>query len=524
MLRILRTLWLCTWGFISVCTAGHAATTVTLSSDKSSVAYGGGFALSVRIVTDVAACPAYGAHGPVTIEVDGVAVLPSDVWYYAPSSTCWGDVYMLDLQHTDYDVPLGSHAVTVAYTPDGASVPAARSDPVMLAVLPLASATTDAGMVKAGIMDQRPGFSMTWYCSAKSVQVHGASPVAPPGGTTLAPGVVEYQASGCYVDCGFLCPPYTPEPQQRVQVTMPTPIPSGARFWSYSTGPGVPALWLPLTAVVEGNAATFFVAGGYHQAALSGYIAMSVAEFSPQVADLWWAGPAENGWGMSISQNADRLFIGLFIYRSDGTPLWVVIPGGTWNEQHTVFTGDIYQPSGSWFLEYDASRLAVGTSIGKGTLTFASDRAATFDYTINGASGRKSMQRQAFGDPATASKPRYGGMWWGGDAQRGWGLAMAQQGDALFSVWFTYDRSGAPTWFVMPAGTWMSPAPSAWSFTGPLYRTTGSPWIGGPYDASRLAVVPVGTMTFSFGDVDHAAMDYTVDCLQCGTSIERQPF
>ena len=44
--------------------------------------------------------------------------------------------------------------------------------------------------------------------------------------------------------------------------------------------------------------------------------------------DMWWAGSAENGWGMSLVQHNDTLFGALYIYDRTGKPIWVVMPGG----------------------------------------------------------------------------------------------------------------------------------------------------------------------------------------------------
>src|SRR6185503_19971412 len=45
----------------------------------------------------------------------------------------------------------------------------------------------------------------------------------------------------------------------------------------------------------------------------------------------------------------------------------------------------------------------------------------------------------------------YQGLWWNPN-ESGWGVNIAQQGDVWFAAWYTYDRSGKPTWFVMPRG------------------------------------------------------------------------
>lgn len=236
--------------------------------------------------------------------------------------------------------------------------------------------------------------------------------------------------------------------------------------------------------------------------------------------DLWWAGTQENGWGMSITQHGSMLFNALYVYDDLGRPLWVVMPGGSWNAAFTAFSGPLYIPSGSWFGNYDASRLAVGAPVGAATLTFTGPGTATLDYTINGVTGRKSIVRQPFGPTDSTPVATFGDLWWGGTAQNGWGVAINQQYRTLFSVWYTYDTAGRNVWYVIPGGAWTA----ANVFSGTAYRTSGSPWLGAPYDRAALALQGVGTVTFTFHGRDTATMSYTVDGVTQSKAIVRQPF
>ena len=237
--------------------------------------------------------------------------------------------------------------------------------------------------------------------------------------------------------------------------------------------------------------------------------------------DLWWAGGQENGWGMSLSQHGATIFGAMYIYDAQGQPLWVVLPAGSWDASGSSYSGALYIPSGSWFGNYDASRFVANPAVGNATITFTSASTATLAYTINGVSGAKSIQRQAFG-PLDLSTPiaSYGDLWWGGTAQNGWGVAINQQYRTIFAVWYTYDQTGKTVWYVVPAGTWTA----ANAYTGTAYRTTGSPWIGAPYNPNALNAQPVGTVTFSFTDLNNAVMSYTIDGVSGSKPITRQPF
>jgi len=79
------------------------------------------------------------------------------------------------------------------------------------------------------------------------------------------------------------------------------------------------------------------------------------------------------------------------------------------------------------------------------------------------------------------------------------------QGDsgALFGAWLTYDTfNSAPAWYVMPAGTWVTPT----RFRGILYTTTGTPadlaWKG-----SDLQVAPFGVLTLDFTSASGATFE-----------------
>ena len=128
--------------------------------------------------------------------------------------------------------------------------------------------------------------------------------------------------------------------------------------------------------------------------------------------------------------------------------------------------------------------------------------------------------RQPFGVVDSTPVASYGDLWWGGASQNGWGVAINQQYRTLFCVWYTYDTNGAPAWFVVPGGQWTN----ATTFTGTAYRTTSSPWLGHPYDASALGFSAAGSVTFSFTDLSHAVMTYTIDGVTQSKPITRQAF
>jgi hypothetical protein len=245
-----------------------------------------------------------------------------------------------------------------------------------------------------------------------------------------------------------------------------------------------------------------------------------VLEPAVGMQDLWWAGAAESGWGMSLVQHPSGvLFSVIYAYGATGEPTWYVMPGGTWNSDHTVISGPLYSPRGAPWSAYDANRFVPGEPAGNATLTFFDVNTAALDYEISGVAGHKNISRQGFGRPDGLSRPSLSDMWWGGVAQNGWGIGLLQQQGSLFTVWYTYDVIGAPTWFVIPDGSWSDVN----TYSGRVYRTTGSPWLAAPFDPSKTIATDVGSLTWHF-TLAGATLAYTVDGIAGTMDLVRQPF
>jgi len=242
--------------------------------------------------------------------------------------------------------------------------------------------------------------------------------------------------------------------------------------------------------------------------------------------DLWWAGSAENGWGMTITQHRDTLFVAFFVYANDGRPVWLVLPGGTWDFQHKAYSGEIYYPTGTPYYGYDALAFAPGTAVGQARIEFTSPSTAKLDVSMNYMTMTKLVSRSVFAPGAPTNN--YSDLWWGGKSQDGWGLAVTQQGEKLFAVWYTYDAVGSPTWFVMPdsspctvqAGCVEGGGPG---FTGKAYSTRSSAWYGKTYDAAQFVATEVGTMSLQFG-ANASTLRTSINGHAQVQAIERQGF
>jgi len=115
----------------------------------------------------------------------------------------------------------------------------------------------------------------------------------------------------------------------------------------------------------------------------------------------------------------------------------------------------------------------------------------------------------------------YQGIWWGYPAgsESGWGINFSHDGNVIFATWFTYDATGAPTWYVV-AATMTAPR----VYTGTLYTGTGPAFSAMPWDPAQVAPVAVGTATFTFADFNRATFAYTIGAVMQEKQITRQFF
>jgi hypothetical protein len=283
---------------------------------------------------------------------------------------------------------------------------------------------------------------------------------------------------------------------------------------SLATGRGVVVAWHVGTVGVISEARFFFT---------------NTAPTTPpkNYQDMWWGGPEQSGWGVSVTQHDSKIFAVVFAYDANGAPTWHVIPqpsfaGGFGRS----LQGPSYQPRGTPYYAYDASRLEVGQRYGFSQIEFIGGKEARlfmsgahFGGDSNQGLAGQGLVRQVFTVNPDIPLRGVGDMWWGGPSQNGWGIAIHEQPGALFSVWLTYGDDGNPTWFVMPGGAWTG----ANEYSGQIYRTRSSAFLETPYDATKLQLIPVGTYRLRF-DGNNATFEYAVEGRSSTLPLTRQPF
>ena len=122
--------------------------------------------------------------------------------------------------------------------------------------------------------------------------------------------------------------------------------------------------------------------------------------YSTDFSDMWWVGPEEDGWGLNVTQQGEILFVTLFVYGTDNSARWFVVPAMAPTVSQPVtgtrFSGDLHQTTGPWFGgTFNPSQVA-GNVVGTATITFDSASTGTLSYSVHGTPVVKAIQRQTF--------------------------------------------------------------------------------------------------------------------------------
>lgn len=116
----------------------------------------------------------------------------------------------------------------------------------------------------------------------------------------------------------------------------------------------------------------------------------------PGIGGMWWGGPSQAGWGVSIMEQPGGVFAVWFTYDANGDPTWFFMPTGSW-ENATTYSGTLYKTHSSpWFGgNYDPSKLTI-TSVGTFRFRFVNTDNATFEWTAEGHSGSSGLVKIEF--------------------------------------------------------------------------------------------------------------------------------
>jgi len=142
-------------------------------------------------------------------------------------------------------------------------------------------------------------------------------------------------------------------------------------------------------------------------AALAQCPAEAANAIASDISDMWW-NSSESGWGMNATQQANILFITLYVYSADGKAHWFVAPdmvGDLSNPSSAsfVFGGALYETTGPVFSAAVFNPIAVNARlVGTAQFTYTPPLAGTLAYTVDGVQVTKQVRREtwAVNDPS----------------------------------------------------------------------------------------------------------------------------
>src|SRR4029079_9017781 len=136
------------------------------------------------------------------------------------------------------------------------------------------------------------------------------------------------------------------------------------------------------------------LAAAFATAALCSFAQPASASQGTNFSDQWW-NPSESGWGASLLQQYDTLFVDLFVYASDGRPQWYT--AAIYHQAQSgrsLFTGDLYVAAGPWFGAFWNPAAFTARKVGTMQFGASSTDFATLTYSVDGIVVSKAVQRQ----------------------------------------------------------------------------------------------------------------------------------
>ena len=233
---------------------------------------------------------------------------------------------------------------------------------------------------------------------------------------------------------------------------------------------------------------------------------------APNYQGLWW-NAGESGWGINFAHSGDQIFATWYTYDTTGRAWWLTMLAARTTPTGSAYAGTLYASSGPPFNNFIPP--ATATAVGSGTLTFTDVNTGSFAYSVNGVSQTKAITRYDLGTgpqvtctysattPNFAAATNYQDLWWTA-AEPGWGINFAQQGNAIFATWYTYNADHTPLWLsalVQRQGTTSV-------YSGAMYQNSGSRFDA--FNTAQVTTNPVGTATLTFADGADATFGYTV--------------
>lgn len=131
------------------------------------------------------------------------------------------------------------------------------------------------------------------------------------------------------------------------------------------------------------------------------------AAYFPDPSGLWYDS-RDPGWGLSVAQQGDTMFVVLYVYDASRNPLWFVASDVTAASDSTAasprYSGTLYDTTGPWFGMASGVRLISIDFAGTIVLQPVSGSLDDMDvtYTIHGLHVSRRVQRETWGSGLAA--------------------------------------------------------------------------------------------------------------------------
>ncbi len=114
----------------------------------------------------------------------------------------------------------------------------------------------------------------------------------------------------------------------------------------------------------------------------------------------------------------------------------------------------------------------------------------------------------------------YSDLWWAGQSENGWGMAVNQKNQIQFVTFYVYDATGQPVWYVLSGGSWNA---NFTVYTGPVYLPTSAPFNN--YNPAQFNVgAPVGNVSITYTSNTTATVQYVINGVAGQKSMQRFQF
>jgi hypothetical protein len=118
--------------------------------------------------------------------------------------------------------------------------------------------------------------------------------------------------------------------------------------------------------------------------------------------DLWW-NAQESGWGINLVHQSDVIVTAWYTYAADGRAMWLI--GSPGRGADGSYSGTLFRASiGTPLLQINGMPSVQQSNmqnVGSIKLRFTDGQTATMEYTVDGATQTKTIQRFAFSSPRT---------------------------------------------------------------------------------------------------------------------------